>query len=82
MVWFGRFFQVHQQRIANAGALSRAISRSNDPFNEAMAKSWRRRQQTGDRASPEFSDYMRGTKYYQTPILSLILKKKFFKCLN
>lgn len=73
--WYGRFVQVQQQwiaaqqqGIANAGALSRAISRSNDRFNEAMTASWRRRQQAEDRASREFSEYIRGTEHYQDPV--------------
>lgn len=72
--WFARFNQVQQQwiaaqqqGIANAGALSRAISRSNDAFDAALAQSWRTRQQAEDRASREFSEYIRGTENYHDP---------------
>ncbi|GAB6904541.1 exported hypothetical protein [Desulfosarcina cetonica] len=73
--WFARFNQVQrqwiaarQQGIANAGALSRAISRSNDAFDEALTRSWNTRQQAEDRASREFSEYIRGTENYNDPV--------------
>ena len=56
-----------QQGIANAGALSRAISRSNDAFDAALTQSWKTRQQAEDRASREFSEYIRGTENYNDP---------------
>lgn len=72
--WFVRFNQVQQQwiaaqqqGIANTGALSRAISRSNDAFDAALAQSWKTRQQAEDRASREFSEYIRGTENYHDP---------------
>ncbi|BBO84528.1 hypothetical protein DSCO28_50940 [Desulfosarcina ovata subsp. sediminis] len=72
--WFARFTKVQQQwiaarqqGIANAGALSRAISRSNDAFDNALAQSWKTRQQAEDRASREFSEYIRGTENYNDP---------------
>ena len=73
--WFARFNKVQQQwiaarqqGIANAGALSRAISRSNDAFDDALARSWKTRQQAEDRASREFSEYIRGTENYSDPV--------------
>ncbi|WP_319522915.1 hypothetical protein [uncultured Desulfosarcina sp.] len=72
--WFARFNKVQQQwiaaqqqGIANAGALSRAISRSNDAFDAALTQSWKTRQQAEDRASREFSEYIRGTENYSDP---------------
>ena len=73
--WYGRFLQVQQQwiaaglkGIADAGALSRAISRSNDQFNQAIMDSWNRRQEAEDRANREFSEYIRGTENYHDPV--------------
>ncbi|WP_020585783.1 hypothetical protein [Desulfobacter curvatus] len=72
--WFARFNSVQrqwiaarQQGIANAGKLSRAISRSSDAFDAALTQSWRTRQQAEDRAAREFSEYIRGTENYQDP---------------
>lgn len=72
--WYARLLQVHQQwlavkrqGIASAGALSRAISRSSDAFDAALAQSWKSRQQAEDRASREFSEYIRGTENYNDP---------------
>lgn len=73
--WFGRFQQVQRQWIAaqqqgikNAGALSRAISRSNDYFDQTMMESWRNRQQAEERASREFSEYIRGSEHYNDTV--------------
>ncbi len=72
--WFARFNKVQQQwiaarqqGIADAGALSRAISRSNDAFDAALTRSWHTRQQAEDRAGREFSEYIRGTENYNDP---------------
>lgn len=72
--WYMRFVQAQQQwiaarqqGIANAGALSRAISRSSDAATDSLMQSWKARQQAEDRASREFSEYIRGTEnYYDT----------------
>ncbi len=73
-VWFARFNKVQrqwiadrQQGIANAGAMSRAISRSNDAFDAALTESWQARQQAEERAGREFSEYIRGTENYSDP---------------
>ena len=73
--WYGRFVQIQQQwiaaqhrGIANAGALSRAISESNDRFDQAFMQSWRNRRQAEDRASREFSEYIRGSENYRDPV--------------
>jgi hypothetical protein len=73
--WFARFSKVQQQwiaaqqqGIANAGSLSRAISRSNDAFTESLRQSWETRQRAEDRASREFSEYIRGTENYNDPV--------------
>jgi hypothetical protein len=73
--WYGRFVKIQQQwiaarqqGIANAGALSRAISRSNDQFSQALMQSWNERQQAQDRANREFSEYIRGSENYYDPV--------------
>lgn len=73
--WYGRFVKIQQQwiaaqqqGIANAGALSRAISQSNDHFDHTMMQSWKARQQAEDRASREFSEYIRGSENYNDPV--------------
>lgn len=73
--WYGRFAAIQQQwiaaqqqGIANAAALSKAISRSNDHFDKAMTQSWNARQQAEDRASREFSEYLRGSENYNDPV--------------
>lgn len=73
--WFARFnkaqqqwIAAQQQGIANAGALSRAISRSNDQFNQSLMQSWNDRQQAEDRASREFSEYIRDSENYYDPL--------------
>lgn len=73
--WYGRFVKIQQQwiaaqqqGIANAGALSRAISRSNDQFNQALMQSWNARQKAEDRANREFSEYIRGSENYYDPV--------------
>jgi hypothetical protein len=73
--WYARFVKIQQQwiaaqqqGIANAGALSRAISQSNDHFDRTMAQSWKARQQAEDRASREFSEYIRGSENYNDPV--------------
>ncbi len=73
--WYGRFIQVQrqwiafqQQQIADAGALSDAISRANDQFDQAMMKTWDNRQRAEERASREFSEYIRGTENYSDPV--------------
>jgi hypothetical protein len=73
--WYGRFVKIQQQwiaaqqqGIANAGALSRAISRSNDQFNQALMQSWNERQKAEDRANREFSEYIRGSENYYDPV--------------
>jgi hypothetical protein len=73
--WYGRFINVQkqwianrQQGIANAGALSQTISRSNDQFDSAMMQSWNARQRAEDRASREFSEYIRGSENYHDPV--------------
>jgi hypothetical protein len=59
-----QWIAAQQQGIANAGALSRAISRSNDQFNPALMQSWNNRQKAEDRASREFSEYICGSENY------------------
>lgn len=73
--WHARFAKVQEQwiaaqhqGIANAGALSRAISRSNDAFTESLRQSWENRRRAEDRASREFSEYIRGTENYHDPV--------------
>lgn len=73
--WFGHFVNIQkhwitsrQQGIADAGELSRAISRSNDAFDRAMMQSWNARQRAEERASREFSEYIRGSQNYNDPI--------------
>lgn len=73
--WYARFVQVQnqwiaaqQQGIANAGALSRAISRSNDQISAGLMESWNNRQRAQDRASREFSEYIRGSENYRDPV--------------
>jgi hypothetical protein len=59
-----QWIAAQQQGIANAGALSRAIIRSNDQFNQALMQSWNNRQKAEDLASREFSEYIRGSENY------------------
>ena len=73
--WYARFSKAQQQwiaakqqGIANAGALSRAISRSNDQFTQNLMQSWNARQQAEDRASREFSEYIRDSENYYDPV--------------
>lgn len=73
--WYARFTKAQQQwiaakqqGIADAGALSRAISRSNDQFNQSLMQSWNARQQAEDRASREFSEYIRDSENYYDPV--------------
>ncbi len=73
--WYGHFLQIQQQwiaaqqrGIASAGALSDAISKSNDQFNQSMMQSWNARQQSEDRANREFSEYIRGSENYNDTV--------------
>ena len=69
--WYGRFLKVQrqwiaarQQGIADAGALSRAISQSNDNFDQTIMQSWQNRNRAEERASREFSEYIRDSENY------------------
>ena len=73
--WYGRFTQIQRQwiaaqnqGIANAGALSRAISQANDHFDRTLNAAWESRQRAEDRASREFSEYIRGSENYHDPV--------------
>jgi hypothetical protein len=73
--WYGRFTQIQQQwiaaqnrGIANAGALSRAISQANDHFDRTFTTTWEARQKAQDRAGREFSEYIRGSENYRDPV--------------
>jgi ABC-type transporter Mla subunit MlaD len=72
--WFARFVDTQQQwiaarnqGIADAGALSDAISRSNDEFNQDLMQQWQQRTQAEERASREFSEYIHGSENYYDP---------------
>ena len=72
--WFARFnktqrqwIAAQQQGIANAGALSDAISRSNDQFDRNLTQQWQQRQQAEERACREFSEYIRDSETYYDP---------------
>lgn len=76
--WFGRHKQIQgqwiaaqQQGINNAGTLSRIISQANDHFDQTIVQSWNARQQADDRASREFSEYMRDSENYNDPVNDL-----------
>lgn len=73
--WYGRFINIQkqwiasrQQGIADAGALSRAISQSNDQFDRAMMQTWNTRRKAEERAGREFSEYIRGSENYNDPV--------------
>lgn len=74
LAWYAGYAQVmdlwrqgQMQSIRDAGEISKRISRNNDAILASMRSSWQARQESADRTSREFSEYVRGVETYDHP---------------
>lgn len=72
--WYSGFMYVQKlftdrmnQGIANAKALSDTITRNSEEIRKMYADSYRQRQESEDRISQSYSEYIRGVETYKNP---------------
>lgn len=72
--WFAEYMYVCDlfknrmyQGIANAAALSRTISENSEHIRKLYSDAYRARQESQDRISTQFSNYIRGVENYHSP---------------
>ena len=72
--WHGGYMYVQQlfnnrmnQGIKNAAAISRAITQNSKEIRRMYSESYRQRQESQDRISQSFSEYIRGVETYKNP---------------
>jgi hypothetical protein len=72
--WFGQYMYVYKlftdrmnQGIKNAADISHTITKNSEEIRQMFAESYKQRQESEDRISKGFSEYIRGVETYTNP---------------